>query len=179
MLLFKEKDKFLRQAARRALWLPGPATQSINFGGADIELLIPQRDPFLMIDAITSVDYEQQALEGVRRINPDNPVFAGHFPGNPIYPGVLHIETMGQLGLCLLQLQRQKNNGADLEKLKMPDFRLVRIYDAVFLAPVLPGDELTVRTLTLEDNGLTLIMAGQISRGETFCTVTIMEVYYA
>jgi 3-hydroxyacyl-[acyl-carrier-protein] dehydratase len=174
----KEKDKFLRQAARQPLWFPGPASQSLHLGRPDIKRLIPHRDPFLLLDAITGVDYEQQALVGVRRINPDDPIIAGHFPGNAIYPGVLQIEMMGQLGLCWIELQKRKNNdkagGVD-----RPVFRLMKIYDAIFFTPVLPGDELTIRTLNLEDSGFTLIVAGQISRGDCFCSATIMEVYYA
>jgi 3-hydroxyacyl-[acyl-carrier-protein] dehydratase len=173
----KEKDKFLRQAARQPLWLPASDTESVHLGRPDLERLIPHRDPFLLLDAITAVDYEQQALAGVRRINPDDPVLAGHFPGNAIYPGVLQIEMMGQLGLCWIELHKRKNNDA-AGGVGMTVFRLMKIYDAIFLAPVLPGDELTVRTLILEDSGFTLILAGQISRGETCCSATILEVYY-
>jgi 3-hydroxyacyl-[acyl-carrier-protein] dehydratase len=175
--VYKVDDRLFRQAARQALWLSGPATQSVNLGRSEIEQLVPHRDPFLLLDAITLVDYEQQGVQGVRRIRPDDPVFAGHFPDNPVYPGVLQIEMMGQLGLCLFELQQRMNEGKD-RVVGSKDFRLIRIHDAAFPAPVAPGDELTVRALALENNGLTFIMAGQISRNETFCSAIIMEVYY-
>ena len=129
MSLFQDKDKFLRQAARQALWLPAAATQTVNLGRPEIERLIPHRAPFLLVDAITAVDYEQQALAGVRRINPDDPVFAGHFPGNPILPGVVLLDAMLQAIAAA--------TGIALDACEIGAVK--------FLSPAGPGDELEIR----------------------------------
>jgi len=177
MPLSGEQEHFLRRSTRMSLWSHGPATRKVGLGRAEIERLIPHREPFLLLDAITAVDHEQMALEGIRRIDPGDPVFSGHFPSSPIYPGVLLIEIMGQLGLCLTVLgqMREKENRGGLPPTASANVRLIRIHSALFLAPVMPGDGLTVRSVSLEDNGLTHIIAGQISRGDTHCALSVAE----
>jgi 3-hydroxyacyl-[acyl-carrier-protein] dehydratase len=57
--------------------------------------LLPHRYPFLMIDRIIEVDSDDSAI-GIKNISVNEPVFQGHFPGNPVFPGVLIIEGMAQ-----------------------------------------------------------------------------------
>src|SRR5947209_6135966 len=97
----EELETLIRSATKRLLWQPGPGTRSVAFGHAEIERILPHREPFLFVDAITSIDRDQSCLQGHRAIDPHDPVFAGHFPGAPVYPGVLQIEIMGQCGICL------------------------------------------------------------------------------
>ncbi|MGA2402936.1 MAG: hypothetical protein ABSG91_14730 [Syntrophobacteraceae bacterium] len=63
------REQFLRRSTRTALRCHGPAAREVSMGQPEIERLIPHRQPFLLLDAITAVDYEQQAAEGMRRIN--------------------------------------------------------------------------------------------------------------
>jgi len=62
----------------------------------DIEKLLPHRYPFLLVDKITEVD--DTSIVGVKNISFNEPQFTGHFPGNPVMPGVLQIEAMAQVG---------------------------------------------------------------------------------
>ncbi len=57
--------------------------------------LLPHRYPFLMIDRIIEVDGDESAI-GIKNVSVNEPIFQGHFPGNPVFPGVLIIEGMAQ-----------------------------------------------------------------------------------
>ena len=58
--------------------------------------ILPHRYPFLMVDRVVSVD--DTRITGVKNITMNEPMFTGHFPGNPVFPGVLQIEAMAQVG---------------------------------------------------------------------------------
>jgi 3-hydroxyacyl-[acyl-carrier-protein] dehydratase len=67
----------------------------------EIQQLIPHRYPFLLVDA--AEDYvEGTSITGLKGVTANEPFFPGHFPGNPVMPGVLMIEAMGQTGAVLM-----------------------------------------------------------------------------
>lgn len=73
-------------------------TDSLPPGPVDVMRImemIPHRYPFLMIDRIVSVDGDESAI-GIKNVSFNEPIFQGHFPGNPVFPGVLIIEGMAQ-----------------------------------------------------------------------------------
>ena len=91
-----------------------------------IESLIPHRDPFLHIDRL--VELNDQHCLAIKSINPDDPIFRGHFPGMPVYPGVLLVEAMGQAAGCHMAN----------EKGERTQFFLAKGEAARFLHPVDP-----------------------------------------
>jgi beta-hydroxyacyl-ACP dehydratase FabZ len=103
-----------------------------------IKSVLPHREPFIFIDEIISVSGTEKVV-AVKHIEKDESYFKGHFPGNPVMPGVLVIEAMAQASIILFFLDRPEIAAAD------PDYYLGKV-KAEFLAPVFPGDRLVVET---------------------------------
>lgn len=94
--------------------------------------IIPHRPPFLLIDRITELEPGTRAV-GLKQVTINEPFFQGHFPGQPVMPGVLQIEALAQVGAVLI-LSQPENRG----KLAL----FARINEVRFRKPVTPGDTL-------------------------------------
>lgn len=108
----------------------------------DIKKILPHRKPFLFVDEIVSQEYMKEAI-GYRVIPSDEFWVDGHFPGNPIYPGVLQLETMAQIGGFIFV----NENGV------MPDGNfayLTKVEGLKLTRKVSIGDRLTVKAVLLD-----------------------------
>jgi 3-hydroxymyristoyl/3-hydroxydecanoyl-(acyl carrier protein) dehydratase len=166
----EELDELIRRCRRGPLHRGGPSARAVRYAGTDLHAMLPHRAPFLLLDEVTSVDLEARTIAGGRTIRPDDPVLAGHFPGEPIYPGVLLVEAMSQLGGCLAHLVE----GPDAAPASI---WMARILHALFLEAVRPWDRLTLYS-TLIDDDLATWCANQVYRGETLCTLAVLEGYH-
>ena len=116
------------------------------FDVMQIQEMLPHRYPFLLVDRITEVK-NGEYVAGYLNVSITNAVFQGHFPGHPIYPGVLIIEGMAQTGAILPFTVEDK------EKLKDKVVYFMSIDKAKFRKPVRPGDRLEYRVSTIKHRG--------------------------
>jgi 3-hydroxyacyl-[acyl-carrier-protein] dehydratase len=93
---------------------------------------LPHRYPFLMVDRIIGIRGDDRAI-GIKNVTFNEPQFQGHFPNNPVFPGVLMIEGMAQTAgvICMLSLGRQQQENV---------VYFLTIDKAKFRKPVIPGD---------------------------------------
>jgi beta-hydroxyacyl-ACP dehydratase FabZ len=107
----------------------------------EILKVMPHRYPFLLVDRIESIT-EGKEIEGIKNVTINEPFFVGHFPGNPIMPGVLIIEAMAQVGGVLAFYSGPKEwEGSFVYFMGMDKVR--------FRKPVVPGDQLRLRLTVL------------------------------
>ncbi len=149
---------------------------TLNYSRDTIKKLIQHREPFLFVDEIVSADMNDLSAIGKSYIDPDNPVFKGHFPGNPIFPGVLTIETIGQFAICCFSLFR--GGGYEItDEHKKIDVRIMKIQHSLFQYEVLPGDELTLVVKAIEQDDFIITGMGQAIKDNKVCAVVIGEFY--
>ncbi|MCK6455972.1 MAG: UDP-3-O-acyl-N-acetylglucosamine deacetylase [Phycisphaerae bacterium] len=115
--------------------LSGPPALDIR----RLQQILPHRPPFLMIDRVLSIEGDQRAI-GIKNVSINESFFQGHYPGQPIMPGVLIIEAMAQLGGILLA-QKLEHTGKVAVLLSMDHVK--------FRRPVVPGDQLVLEARTL------------------------------
>lgn len=109
----------------------------------EIMEILPHRQPFLLIDAVE--EYEPGILAVAKKcVSYNEPFFAGHFPGEPVMPGVLIIEALAQTGaVAILSLPENKGKTAYFAAIK----------EAKFKRKVVPGDVLTLKTEIIKSKG--------------------------
>jgi 3-hydroxyacyl-[acyl-carrier-protein] dehydratase len=106
----------------------------------EILRLLPHRYPFLLVDRVLSMTagpvVAGSKVTGLKNVSVNEPFFQGHFPGNPVMPGVLILECMAQVAGCLFF--------AGMEERKRTLMYLSGVEKARFRRPVFPGDQLIV-----------------------------------
>ena len=108
----------------------------------EVNKILKQRPPFQMIERVTALD--ENGATGTKTVSANDPWFAGHFPGTPILPGVLIVESCAQLCSVVAQSEADGDEGLLYVLLKVDGFK--------FLKPVVPGDVMEI-TVTKKSHG--------------------------
>ena len=145
--------------------LNGGAGACMVLDVTEIQKFLPHRYPFLLIDKVVeSVPYKR--IVAIKCVTINEAFFQGHFPGKPVMPGVLIIESMAQTGGLLLLLEIP-----DREK-KLVYF--VAIDDARFRRPVVPGDQLRIEMKVISWRGDFCKLDGKVTVGGELAAEAIL-----
>ena len=126
--------------------------EGVVFDVNAIQRILPHRYPFLLVDKIVHLEVDKKVI-GIKSVSINEPFFQGHFPGQPVMPGVLIIEAMAQTGGVLL-----------LNAFPDPEKKLVlfmQINNAKFRKPVVPGDQLYMEINLTNKKNKVVMMSGK------------------
>ncbi len=121
-----------------------------------IQEILPHRFPFLLVDRVVDME-EGKFIHAYKNVSISEPVFQGHFPGHPIYPGVMILEGMAQVGGIIAF----KSGGMTLEELQQKVMYFMSIDKAKFRHPVRPGDKLEYKIEVLKLRGTLIVLGGK------------------
>jgi len=128
----------------------------------EIQRILPHRYPFLLVDRIVTLEPGKRIV-GLKNISFNEPFFQGHFPGRPIMPGVLIVESLAQVGgiLALLSTPEQLGN---------PSIFLMGLDKVRFRQPVVPGDQMRLEVVTIRSGKKFWKMHGKAFVDDTLVT---------
>ena len=131
-----------------------------------IQKILPHRYPFLLVDAIEEMEPKKRIV-GIKNVTINEYFFQGHFPGKPVMPGVLIVESMAQIGgLLLLQEVEDRDHKV---------MYMAAIDNARFRRPVVPGDQLRVEVNVITFRGPFCKVQGHARvNGELAAEATLM-----
>jgi 3-hydroxyacyl-[acyl-carrier-protein] dehydratase len=133
---------------------PGADTPPVNIDMQEILRRIPHRYPFLLVDR--AEDYRaHKSIVGIKCVTMNEPYFPGHFPGNPVMPGVLICEAIAQTGALLMS----KSLNADVEGKAI---MFMSLDNARFRQPVRPGDVLRMHVDVLRARDVVFKFAAMV-----------------
>lgn len=123
----------------------------------EIEKMIPHRPPFLWIDRVEELEPGERCV-AFKFVDPENPIFTGHFPAKPILPGVLIIEAVAQTAGVML--------GASAPHQPKGIALLAAVNRFKFLKSVTPGQQLRIETTKLTGAGKMTLISGTVYVGD-------------
>jgi 3-hydroxyacyl-[acyl-carrier-protein] dehydratase len=133
---------------------------------AEIMRILPHRYPFLLVDRVLEVDQDKRIV-ALKNVSINEPFFNGHFPGAPVMPGVLTIESMAQAGAILGLIERK----ADLSKSLV---YFMGIDEARFRRPIVPGDQMRIVVEVLRRKAIVWKMKGEVYVGAELAAEAIL-----
>ncbi len=141
-----------------------PPSTATTMDIAEIMATLPHRYPFLLVDRVVAMD--ETSITGLKNVTINEPFFPGHFPHEPIMPGVLQVEAMAQTA----GLWAMKKMGMD----KNSSVYFLTIDAVKFRKPVRPGDQLLIKVKIEKSSGTRLSFSAKIEVGDQVVSEAVM-----
>ena len=162
----RDPEALLREMCRSPI-APGSTGVRPILDRQAIERLLPHRDPFLLVDVVHRWERGDGVIAASYDLDHASAVLAGHFPGWPVWPGVLQVEAIAQAGCLLSALQRDE---------ALTEVAATHIRGARFVRPITPGAPVEIVVTGIEE-GLFYTVIGQcLQRGEV-CSAAVLSAY--
>jgi len=174
----EELQDLVKELKRSPLHCPTGMEHRVDYRLQHLCCVLPHRPPFLLIDGIDTLDLMERTISGHRTIHANDPMLAGHLPGEPTYPGVLQVEIMSQMGLALVHFLRRGTHHVRADA-RPVHARALRIHHAAYLTPLAPGSRVQVQAHVVEEDFLTAVIAGQILKEDVVVALAVQEYYLA
>jgi 3-hydroxyacyl-[acyl-carrier-protein] dehydratase len=145
----------------RASDAPGFTPRGVNLDIARILRILPHRPPMLLIDRVIDIEPRKSA-RAWKCVSINEPVFQGHFPGEPVFPSVLCVEAMSQLMCILLYASRAMEPATQR-------FAFAGIEKAKFRQPIVPGDRLELTVTVMHHRSNIWKCSGTASVDDVLC----------
>lgn len=143
---------------------PSDSTITID----DIVNLLPHRYPFLLVDRV--IEHDADSMHAIKNITFNEPIFTGHFPGNPVMPGVLLIEALAQVGAILTYITVGTTPKENV-------FYLAAMNNAKFKKMVKPGDQVHLYVKVVNCKGMFRKFIGEaLVDNEVVCSAEVLGV---
>jgi beta-hydroxyacyl-ACP dehydratase FabZ len=133
---------------------------------AEIMRILPHRYPFLLVDRVIEVDPDRRIV-ALKNVTINESFFSGHFPGAPVMPAVLTIESMAQAGAILGLLEKK----VDLSKTLV---YFMGIDEAKFRRPIVPGDQMRIVVEVIRRKAIVWKMKGEVYVGDELAAEAIL-----
>jgi 3-hydroxyacyl-[acyl-carrier-protein] dehydratase len=159
--------RVLRRAEKEPLLPEAQRGGATLLGREALEALLPHRGLSLLLDRVVALDLQAGRVAARYDLSHGREVLKGHFPGRPVWPGVLQLESIGQAGLVLRRYQQPAAAGEAYPA-------LTHVLGARFLRPVRPDGDLEVLAMVMED-GLFQTTVGQCVSGGQICSVAAVS----
>lgn len=153
--------RLLKDASRNLL--APEAADATLIDRAGIERILPHRGASLLLDSVVHLDRGQRLLVADYDLAQAGATFAGHFPGHPLWPGLLQVEAIGQAGMALARIERPKGPGG----------AITDVLGARFLGAVRPPGRVRIVARVQDDDPFEIVIGQCLFEGAISCAAVL------